>query len=245
MSKIDFPALQLFSERCLSARAPSEIIQPLDAILQARGIRQWYIGNLAFVNEWRGFGFDHIPSEWRARYVDADHASHDPVFQHAVQGGGKTTWSQLKRQAELLDDKAGLSVFAEAAKFDLVDGLILPIQGSGDLPAAVSFGGEDIDLGEDAQASLYVIAALAYEGLRRVVDGFKPVPPYLTDQELRVLRWTAQGKSAEVIAVILGLSKHTIQEYHARIRHKYRVSTMIQVVVLAAFDGNLTYANVL
>jgi DNA-binding CsgD family transcriptional regulator len=119
----------------------------------------------------------------------------------------------------------------------------MPIHGFGDLPAVVSLGGDDIDLGEDAQASLYLIGALAYEGLRRFIEPFRPIAPTLTEQELRVLRWTAEGKSAESIAVLVDLSPYTVREYHARLRAKYAVATMIQAVVLASLDGNLQIAS--
>jgi LuxR family quorum sensing-dependent transcriptional regulator len=244
MSRIGFPTLQAFSERCLTAATPAEITGAFDAIMQEQGVLQWYIGSLGFINEHRGFGFDRIPSAWRERYLEADHALHDPVYHHAVNFGGKATWSQCGRVAQRLDDRRGLQVLAEAAECGLRDGLVMPIHGLGDLPAAVSFGGDDLDLSDDAQASFYVVGALAYEGVRRLVEGLKPISPHLSDRELKILRWTAEGKSAEVIALILKLSVHTVREYHGRIRSKYGVATMIQVAVLAALDGNLRFASI-
>jgi LuxR family quorum sensing-dependent transcriptional regulator len=243
MSRVEFQVLQQFSEKCLTARTSGDVIAAFDPIMLSQGVEQWFVGSLGFINEWRGFGFDRTPPGWRARYLEADHASYDGVFRHAAAGGPKTTWAECRRQAQRNEDRRALQVFAEAAEFGLTDGLIMPIHGLGDLPAAVSFGGRDIDLSDDAQASLYVVGALAYETLRRLVEGIKPIPPTLTPQELRVLRWTAEGKSAATIGVILSLSTHTVQGHHKHIRAKYGVSTMMQVVVLAATDGNLRVAS--
>ena len=242
-SRIEFPVLQSFSEQCLGATTTLEITRALDAILRARGIKQWYVGNLGFVNEWRGFGFDEIPPAWRKRYVEAEHARFDPVFQHAVNQGGKTTWAQCKLIAEHLGDKRALQVFDEAAEYGIDSGLILPIHGLGDLPAAVSFGGEDLDLTPDAQASLYLIGALAYESLRRLVVGFKPIPPLLTERELEVLRWAAEGKSAVDTGAIMGISAFTVQDHQKSLRTKYGCAKMTQVLVLAALDGTLLIAR--
>lgn len=244
MSRIEFPTLQRFSERCLTATSPDEITRTFDAIMQDQGVLQWYVGSLGFINEYRGFGFDRIPPAWRDRYIEADHARYDPVYRHAANFGGKATWSQCRGIAQKLDDDRGLQVLAEAAEFRLTDGLVMPIHGMGDLPAAVSFGGDDLDLSDDAQASFYIVGALAYEGLRRLVEGVKPIPPRLNERELKILRWTAEGKSAEAIALILSLSVHTVREYHGRIRAKYGVATMIQVAVLASLDGNLRFASI-
>jgi len=243
MEQIEFPTLQSFSEQCLAATTTAEITRAFDAILRPRGIRQWYVGNLGFVNEWRGFGFDEIPPAWRKRYVEAEHARYDPVFQHAVNHGAKTTWAERKRVAERLGDERGLQVFAEAEQHGLNTGLIMPIHGLGDLPAAVSFGGKDLDLTSDAQASLYLIGAIAYESLRRLVVGHKPIPPVLTEQELKVLRWIAEGKSALDTGTIMGLSVFTVRDYQKSIRAKYDCTKMVQVLVLATLDGTLAIAR--
>lgn len=243
MGQIEFPILQSFSEQCLAATTTGEITRAFDAILRPRGIRQWYVGNLGFVNEWCGFGFDEIPPAWRKRYVEAGHARYDPVFQHAANHGAKTTWAERKRVAERLGDERGLQVFAEAAEYDLNSGLIMPIHGLGDLPAAVSFGGKDLDLTSNAQASLYLIGAIAYESLRRLVVGFKPIPPQLTEKELKVLRWASEGKSATDTAAIMGLSIFTIQDHQKSLRAKYGCARMTQVLVLATLDGTLLIAR--
>jgi DNA-binding CsgD family transcriptional regulator len=67
--------------------------------------------------------------------------------------------------------------------------------------------------------------------------------PRLTRRELEVLRWSAEGKSADDIASILGLSIFASQEHQRALRSKYGATKMTQVLVLAALDGTLSVAR--
>lgn len=246
MGHITFPAISAFSDNCLSATKPEDITEPLSELLAGQGIRSWFVGSLGYINESRGFGFDQIPEGWRKRYVEQRYYTDDPVFHHARRGGKKCSWAEARRAASKRGTfKRARQVSNEAAEFELTNGLIMPVHGFGDLPGAVTYGGDDLDLSDDAQASLYLVGAFAYEWLRRIEQKTKPVPPVFTVKELQVLRWTAEGKSATDIAVILNLSRFTVQEYHKRIRSKYGVSKVIQAVVIAAVDGQLNHAATL
>ena len=243
MAQITYSDLLAFSEKCQNAQAAEDIVRPFDQLLAKHGIISWFVGSLGFISDWKGFGYDKIPEDWRRHYVEQSYYNDDAVYHHARRGGEKGTRAEIRRGAANQSVyKRGNLVAQEAAAFGLSNGLMMPIHGYGDLPAAVSYGGHDLDLSDDAQASLYVVGAFAYESLRRLSQETMPVPPHLTDNELRVLRWTAQGKSATDIAVILRLSPHTVREYHSRLRQKYDVSTNIQVVVYAGVDGQLKRA---
>jgi DNA-binding CsgD family transcriptional regulator len=245
MGQIAFPTIEAFSETCLEAATPNDISSALTALLQPHGIFSWFVGSLAFVSSYgaAGFGFHAMPDRWLSRYLEASHFDHDPVYQHALRSRRKLTWKACRDEAARAGaKKCSLEVFDEAEEFDLTNGLIMPIRGLGDLPGAVTYGGYDPDLGAEAQMSLFLVGAYAYEGYRRLVDGHKPIPPFLTDQELEVLRWSAEGKSATVIGTIMTLSPHTVREYQKKIRDKYQVGSIIQAAVFAVMDGNLKLA---
>lgn len=242
MSRISLQALQLFGEHCYNASKPIEITARLELMLRDRGISMCYIGSLGFVNQYRGFGYGHMPPQWQERYLEADHSRYDPVYQYAARGDTKTTWTEIKQHLRHNPKSRAMKVFNEAADFGLTDGIIMPVVGFGDLPGAISLGGHDIDLTPDGRAWLYLVGGLAYEALRRVSGNSKPMPPELSSTELKVLRWTAEGKTAEEIAKILSMSPHTVREHHEKIQKKYGVARNVQVAVLAAFDGNLRLA---
>jgi DNA-binding CsgD family transcriptional regulator len=245
VGQIPFPTILAFSETCLSAKTSSDITDAFTALLGREGITSWFVGSFAHVSQnGRGFGLYGVPEPWHSRYLEAKHYNHDPVFLHALAGKPRTTWRECRRKASAEGaSKRALSVFDEAADCGLGDGFIMPVHGVAELPACVTYGGyADIDLSEEMQTSLYLVGAYAFEGLRRIVENFRPVPPILTPQELRVLRWTAEGKSATDIAEILDISPHTVRDHHNKIKAKYKVFTMIQACVIAAMDGTLRLA---
>jgi|GEM_PF-2762128 len=61
----------------------------------------------------------------------------------------------------------------------------------------------------------------------------KPTEIDLTEKELAILYWTARGKSAADIAIIIGLSKNTIDTYRRTIISKLNVSNITEAVYLA------------
>jgi LuxR family quorum sensing-dependent transcriptional regulator len=246
MGQIAFPTILAFSETCLNAKASQEITDAFTGLLAHEGINSWYVGSLAHVsqNGRKGFGFYGVPKPWHERYLEAKYFNDDPVFRHALEGKPRITWRQCRRQAVAEGlGKRSLRMFDEADECGLTDGFIMPVHGIADLPGCVTYGGGDIDLGEDMQNSLYLVGAYAFEGLRRLEENFRPVPPLLTAQELRVLRWSARGKSATDIAKIMGISAHTVRAHHNKIKTKYGVFTMVQACVSAAVDGTLRLAE--
>jgi DNA-binding CsgD family transcriptional regulator len=244
MSRISLQTLQSFGEHCYNATKAIEITARLELMLRDQGISMCYIGSLGFVNQHRGFGYGHMPPKWLERYLEADHSRYDPVYQYAARGDTKTTWTEIKQKLGHNPKSRAMKVFNEAAEFGLTDGIIMPVVGFGDLPGAISLGGHDIDLTPDGRAGLYLVGGLAYEALRRVSGNAKPMPPQLSSAELKVLRWTAEGKTADEIGEILSISPHTVREYHAKTQKKYGVARNVHVAVLAALDGNLRLAMV-
>jgi DNA-binding CsgD family transcriptional regulator len=56
---------------------------------------------------------------------------------------------------------------------------------------------------------------------------------HLSNKDLAILYWTARGKSAEEIAIILGLSKNTIDTYRRAIIQKLDVANITEAVHFA------------
>jgi DNA-binding CsgD family transcriptional regulator len=67
----------------------------------------------------------------------------------------------------------------------------------------------------------------------------RPVPPCLTRRELEVLRWTAEGKTAFEISVIVGLSERTVNFHIHRVLAKLEATNKTQAAVKAAVMGLL------
>jgi LuxR family transcriptional regulator, quorum-sensing system regulator BjaR1 len=59
----------------------------------------------------------------------------------------------------------------------------------------------------------------------------------LTSREIEVLRWVAQGKSAQEIGEILEITKRTVDEHVQTAIHKMGASNRTHAVALAIRDG--------
>jgi DNA-binding CsgD family transcriptional regulator len=61
--------------------------------------------------------------------------------------------------------------------------------------------------------------------------------PQLSPRESECLRWTAQGKAHTEIAIILGLSEHTVRDYLKVARAKLDSVSLAQAVAKAGSMG--------
>jgi DNA-binding CsgD family transcriptional regulator len=59
----------------------------------------------------------------------------------------------------------------------------------------------------------------------------------LSSSELSILYWSAQGKTAEEVATILGLTKNTVDTYRRNLLDKLDVSNITQAVHVASTMG--------
>ncbi len=59
----------------------------------------------------------------------------------------------------------------------------------------------------------------------------------LTEREIEILKWTAAGKSADDIALILSMKKRTVHFHVANAVQKMGVSNKTAAVVQAALSG--------
>lgn len=63
----------------------------------------------------------------------------------------------------------------------------------------------------------------------------------LTPREIEVLKWTADGKSAQEISEILGISKHAVDFHIKNVVSKLKTSNKTAAVVRAATLGLLNH----
>ena len=59
----------------------------------------------------------------------------------------------------------------------------------------------------------------------------------LTERQLEVLTWTARGKSASVIGIILGIKTCTVTEHRRNILRIFNVDAIVTACVKAALAG--------
>lgn len=89
-------------------------------------------------------------------------------------------------------------------------------------------------------ADLQLLAVHAQDSVVRLLapqaQGVQPIPQ-LTDREIEILKWTAEGKSSWAVSQILNLGEHNVKYHIKRILLKLEVSSKHQAVAKAKSFG--------
>jgi DNA-binding CsgD family transcriptional regulator len=193
------------------------------------------------------------PEQYIARYVRERHYEIDPVLLLARESLTPLVCKDVEdsallseRQKQLMIDRRACGLYREVA---------CPIHGSGGQLFAVCFAREGPEEWDRANFSaLQVLAMHFYYTFARLMQARpEPAPapaglaesppvgaietPCLTQRERECLLWTARGKSASVISVILGLSENTVNFYVKNAMKKLGTTNRVIAVVLAVRSG--------
>lgn len=119
-------------------------------------------------------------------------------------------------------------------RFNIAGGIYFPVHDARGNLQAVSYHGERGALDADEVARLGLFSALIVERLAEVASYTESQPRVaLSPRETEVLRWTAEGKTSSEIAIIAGLSEHTVNHYVTLATQKLGCANRTQAVVRA------------
>lgn len=179
--------------------------------------------------------------EWHLRYVGQGHFEHDPCVARCRRGPFPFLWSDL--QPERMSPRAKL-VMDEARDFAMKDGLCVPIHIPFRGPAVVTAAGERIELSPHARPLVEALCLKAFQAICRL-EGFLDLEgePILGQREAEVLQWSAAGKSAEAIALILNISIYTVQAHLRHIREKLDANNVSRAISKAMVLGEIQAGN--
>nr|WP_290886113.1 LuxR family transcriptional regulator [Hoeflea sp.] len=102
----------------------------------------------------------------------------------------------------------------------------------------IMFGGADQPRHENL-AVVALDATLIFQRYFEVILSLDSVSG-LNDREIQIVRWTSEGKTSAEIAIILGLSEHTVNSYIAAVLRKLHVVNRAQMVASALRSGLIT-----
>lgn len=122
--------------------------------------------------------------------------------------------------------------------FGMGQGLVVPIGRPANIPACVWLAGENPNLDDDVKHAVQLIALFAASMahlLSRPPDAGTRSSK-LTGREREVLTWTAQGKSAWEIGVILNIGKRTVDEHTQSATRKLDALNRTHAVAIALRD---------
>lgn len=172
------------------------------------------------------------PPEWLTRYLLRGYAAVDPVVLEGFQRVLPFHWSDLETssvQAEFLEDAKKHGVGLSGYTVPIIDreGRRSLFSLSSAMPQK-EWRAHIQHIGPDVIEAGHMIHRFAVRELYG--ENFFP---QLGPREIECLSWTAQGKDSPAIAMILGLSDHTVRAYLRSVRHKLCCSTLSQAVAKA------------
>jgi DNA-binding CsgD family transcriptional regulator len=193
------------------------------------------------------------PEGYLRRYVQMRGFEIDPVLNLARESLVPLVWEDVIDGIGLSQEQKALTVQRTVA--GIYGEVTCPIHGPRGQTFALCFARERP--GEHDRASLSALQVLAihfYYGYAKVYQtriepanaptGLADGPPIvlaaaraLTQRERECLLWTARGKSASTISVILGLSENTINFYVKNAMRKLGTTNRVVAVVLAVRAG--------
>jgi LuxR family transcriptional regulator, quorum-sensing system regulator BjaR1 len=176
------------------------------------------------------------PDEWAKRYRERNYVNYDPVIKKVRVANKPFMWDEAPLKDNDIESK---KVLDEAADFGLVEGFAVPIYTTHGFQAIVTFGANQLQLDKSEQAALHLVAIYAHQAIRSLLPnsgkdaGFWRLEKQLTFREIECLKWTAAGKTAYEISVIIGLSNRTVEQHIKNCLSKLNASNRVQAVAEA------------
>ena len=180
-----------------------------------------------------------LPTEWLNIYHRNDYARIDPVVGAALNQRLPISWD-IETIAHS-EDREQRKFMRDAHDFGVCRGLSIPLYGAmGDFGLMTFVSREDPRQVQKAirryKHDLHVTAIHLDQHVRRITtEPSRPVA--LTEREIEVLCWTAAGKTSNEIALILSISKKTVDFHLYNAMRKLDVYTKAQAVAKAMMSG--------
>lgn len=227
---------QKFAERLSESTHPDAARQSMADITAA--LKLSYFAYLALPRRPGGAPnlISTYPSSWTALYLQRGYESVDPVVRQAIAAPRPFRWGLGYEPQSQSDSERAL--FEEAAKYGIRCGFSLPIHDGKGAIAALSFAtderrtGFERSLVEHAE-SLRLIASFFHAHARRFWTIDRMVGgAVLSPREFECLEWSARGKTAGEIGIILGIAERTAGFHLDNARAKLGVSSLRQAIAL-------------
>jgi LuxR family quorum sensing-dependent transcriptional regulator len=140
------------------------------------------------------------------------------------------------------DDAAGRLVIGAARDFGITDGFLVPVHLHGNEKGCVFVRIPDRELSDHVRQWLTMLSMAFHSRLMQLQlqqdDGDDE--PQLSCREREVLRWLAEGKSAEDVADIIGISAATVMFHYRNVALRYGTLNRTHTVVEAMRRGALS-----
>jgi LuxR family quorum-sensing system transcriptional regulator SolR len=171
-------------------------------------------------------------NKWQVRYTDKNYIAIDPTVKHGLVSTRPLVWSNIRRQEQP-------EFWEEASSHGLMSGWAqssILSQGSiGMLTVAQEEKGSTTKHILHRQPLLVWLHNIFKTAYSEIVlpDMFKCMYLELTSRETEMLKWCADGKTSDEIAIILDLKKRTVDFHIANAINKLNVTNKTAAAVKA------------
>lgn len=176
--------------------------------------------------------------DWQKRYHEAGYLSVDPTVLLGLKSQQPILWTEtiFTDARDLWEDakQYGLNVgWAQSCRDANGLGGMLSLSRSGE-----QLTQKELDLYETDMRWLVHVAHMALSK-SLIKNGATKPDSALTSRELEILKWTADGKSAQEISDILKIAKYTVEFHIKNAAHKLQAANKTAAVVKAVTLGLL------
>ena len=159
-----------------------------------------------------------FPEPWRERYFARESFRHDPVISACIKSVEPLNWRDLANREDLGQNEQ--RVLDEAREHGLTQGLSVPVHGHNGQFSLVSVtspeNGRSFDkLVTEYQHEVHLMSIYLHSKMQARISQEASEQINLTSREAECLVWTAHGKTAWEISMILKISEATVN-YHLK-----------------------------
>ena len=172
-----------------------------------------------------------VPSEWVRVYSEQEYLHVDPALRHLRQTSFPFAWKDAPYDPDTEPRTA--EMVRRVAEFGLSEGIVVPVHGPAGCEGGVWMGGRRLDVSARTKAMLHLVGLYAFEHVRRLRQADAPSVRKLSERELEVLTWIAQGKTAWEIGEILGISSRTVNTHTQVAFQKLGAVNRTQAIAIA------------
>lgn len=229
----DHTLLQL--TKILQAGTQQGLLDTFEQVVVAAGGTGFGIGVVPGPNH-LGVGLSHGLNGYYEHYIKSGFARCCPVTRRAARATRAFQWNEVLVGD---DDQMGRTILNIAGEFGIRDGLVVPIQMHEGRKGAVLVCMAAAELREPAQHWLTMLCMAFHGRLTQMGALDEGEVGELSAREREVLRWMAEGKSAEDVAEILGISAATVMFHYRNVAVRYGTLNRTHTVVEAMRRGLL------
>jgi len=230
--RIAFDAVDHFEQ----LDSPVEVIACLATVLRRFGYTSFLITDVPEVPSGRqpNFLLNGWPADWTELYIRENFYKDDPIAAWGRRTVHPFEWSEVEAHIDPERCPRSMDVLRAGREFRRNAGFVVPIYHPDGPMSAVTMCGEHPDLDPDAKRAIHFISLYAHSKAASLMKQREPDPNYtLTEGEREVLSWTAAGKSAWEISVILDIAEATVVWRLKQASTKLNAVNKLQAVVNA------------